>query len=288
MTIRSRIIPLKGWENAIFSAVPVPGNLRYQASRVTGAIWRGMVLRGGRSIYGLMLAACCALPAEAGPPFVTDDPEPTDPGHFEIYAFAQGSKARDGSGSSFGIDFNYGAAPDLQLTAVLPVEHDSPKNAAAASGLGNIELAAKYRFLHQDEAGWDIAVFPSVILPSASSRVGTQHASFLLPIWAERDWGDWSAFGGGGCALNRGDDSQDYCLMGWALTRHVLPSLTLGAEIVHQTADEKGGRASTGLGGGVIYDLNEHLHLLAYAGPGLQNAAETAQYSWYSSLLFTF
>ena len=29
-------------------------------------------------------------------------------------------------------------------------------------------------------------------------------------------------------------------------------------------------------------------HLLAYAGPGLQNAAETARYSWYASLLFTF
>ncbi|HTX51339.1 MAG TPA: hypothetical protein VME40_18335 [Caulobacteraceae bacterium] len=31
-----------------------------------------------------------ALPAAAvaGPPYVTDDAEPTDPGHWEIYAYA--------------------------------------------------------------------------------------------------------------------------------------------------------------------------------------------------------
>jgi hypothetical protein len=158
----------------------------------------------------------------------------------------------------------------------------------AVAGLGNVELAAKYKFLHQEAFGWDVAVFPRLFLPSASAEVGEKHFSLLLPIWAERDWGDWSTFGGGGCVLNRSGGSQDYCLMGWALTRHVLPDLQLGAEIVHQGADSKGGRASTGAGAGLIYDINEHIHLLAYAGPGLQNAAETAQTSWYTSVLFTF
>ncbi|MDR3527453.1 MAG: transporter [Rhizomicrobium sp.] len=235
---------------------------------------------------GVLLALAC--PALAGPPFVTDDPQPTDAGHFEIYAFAQGAGGQDGAGASFGIDFNYGAAPDLQLTAVLPIETDMPKQGPSVSGLGNIELAAKYKFLHQEDFGWDVAVFPRVFLPSASKAVGDQHASLLLPLWAGRDWGQWSTFGGGGCVLNRGGDAQDYCLAGWALTRHVLPNLTLGAELVHQSADVKGGRASTGAGAGLIYDFNENLHLLAYAGPGLQNTAETQKYSWYSSLLFTF
>lgn len=237
------------------------------------------------------LIACAlifVLPAKAGPPFVTDDPQPTDTGHYEIYAFAQGSAARDGSGSSYGIDFNYGAAPDLQLTAVLPLEVDMPKQGPNVAGLGNIELAAKYKFLHQEDIGWDVAVFPRVFLPSVSSNVGSKHTSFLLPLWAQKDWGSWSTFGGGGCVLNRGGDSQDYCLMGWALTRHILPDLTIGAEIVHQGADTKGGRTSTGVGGGLIYDLNDNVHLLAYAGPGLQNTAETARYTWYSSVLFTF
>lgn len=241
----------------------------------------------GRRLYPLVFL-CALAPAWAGPPFVTDDPTPTDYHHYEIYGFAQGSGARDGNSASLGGDFNYGAAPDLQLTAVLPVEIDSPKVGPTVSGFSNVELAAKYRFLHQEDSGWDVAVFPRVFLPSASSLVGNKHFSLLLPVWVGRSWDDWSTFGGGGCAINRGGSSQDYCLMGWALTRRVLPNLMIGAEIVHQTADTKGGRASTGTGVGLIYDVSDNLHLLAYGGPGLQNAAETARYSWYTSVLFTF
>lgn len=226
--------------------------------------------------------------AFAGPPFVTDDPEPTDEGHYEVYAFAQGSGARDGTSASFGIDFNYGAASDWQLTAVVPIELDSPVSGPDVAGIGNIELAAKYKFLHQEDVGWDVAVFPRVFLPSASAQVGDKQFSLLLPLWAGRDWGNWSTFGGGGCVLHRGGDAQDYCLAGWALTRRLLPNLTVGAEAVYQGADSKGGRVFTGAGAGLIYDVSENLHLLAYAGPGLQNAAENGRYSWYSSVLFTF
>jgi hypothetical protein len=156
------------------------------------------------------------------------------------------------------------------------------------AGLGNVELAAKFKFLHQEDFGWDVAVFPRLFLPNGSHEVGEDHISVLLPLWLGRNWGDWSTFGGGGCVLNRGGDSQNYCLMGWALMRRVFADLQIGAEIVHQGADSKGGRASTGLGAGLIYDVNDNVHLLAYAGPGLQNASETAHYAWYSSVLFTF
>ena len=55
-------------------------------------------------------------------------------------------------------------------------------------GLGNIELAAKYRFLHQNTFGLDVAVFPRVFLPSGSDTIGDNHTSLLLPVWAEKDW----------------------------------------------------------------------------------------------------
>jgi hypothetical protein len=226
--------------------------------------------------------------AIAGPPYVSDDPEPTDYQHYEIYLFTDGMTARDGTSGASGVDFNYGGMPDLQLTAVTPVAFDSPTAGSTVAGLGNIELAAKYRFLHQSENGWDAAVFPRVFLPSASARVGNRHASLFLPLWLEKDWGDWSTFGGGGCELNRGSGSQDFCQAGWVLARQVLPNLQIGAEIVHQTADTKGGRAATGAGVGVRYDINDNFHLLGYLGPGLQNPAETARYSWYASVLLTF
>jgi len=243
-----------------------------------------MNLRRTLIVFAMSLMPTAAL---CGPPYISDDPEPTDYEHFEVYAFAQGTVAHDGDSGAAGIDFNYGATPDLQLTAVLPLEfEDAP--GGTETGIGNIELAAKYRFAHQDDLGWDIAVFPRLFLPSASSNVGDQHTSFLLPIWLEKDFGKWSTFGGGGCELNNGNGSQNFCLAGWALTRQVLPNLQLGAEIVHQTADTRGGRASTSLGAGLKYDISDNYHFLAYIGPGLENTAETGQYNWYTSILFTF
>jgi len=226
--------------------------------------------------------------AIAGPPYISDDPEPTDYRHYEIYLFLSGTNTESGTSGATGIDFNYGAAPDVQLTAVLPLDYQTGSGASDAVGLGNIELAAKYRFLHQADIGWDVAVFPRVFLPSAANTVGERHASFLLPLWFEHDWDRWSTFGGGGCTIDRGDGAKDSCLAGWALTRQVLPDLQLGAEIVHQTATTKGGRDTTGIGFGLRYDLNDTYHLLAYAGPGLQNAATTDRYTWYASILFTF
>ena len=241
-----------------------------------------------RFTASLLVVPLVSSLAWAGPPFVSDDPEPTDYQHYEIYLFTGGTNARDGTDGAAGLDFNYGATPNLQLTAVFPIEFESASGASTVAGLGNIELAAKYRFVHQADGGWDVAIFPRVFLPSGSAKLGDRHLSLLIPLWAGKDWGDWSTFGGGGCVLNNGGESQNFCLAGWALTRRMLPNLRLGAEVVHQTADTKGGRASTGMGGGLIYDINDNYHLLAYAGPGLQNADETGRTSWYASILFTF
>ena len=38
----------------------------------------------------------------------------------------------------------------------------------------------------------------------------------------------------------------------------------------------------------MIYDLDENYHLMAYAGPGLQDTAQTGRYDWYAALLLTF
>jgi len=229
-----------------------------------------------------------AAPAIAGPPYMTDDPETTDYRHFEIYTFSQGTAAQNGIDGEGGIDFNYGGGPNLQLTATLPVGYGFPAAGPALAGLSNVELAAKYRFLTQENFGLDVAVFPRVFLPSASPDVGEPHASYLLPIWVQKDWQQWSAFGGGGCELNRGGDSQDFCLMGAAVTRQLSDNWQVGMELFHQTADTKGGAATTSLGAGVIYNVNETFHLLGYLGRGIQNADATDRYNWYGAVLFTF
>jgi hypothetical protein len=226
-------------------------------------------------------------PALAGPPYVSDDPEPTDYGHFEIYAFASGVQTMNGASGQAGIDFNYGAAPDLQLTATLPAGFGQPVGDTSHIGLGNFQLAAKYRFLHQDGFGLDVSFFPRLFLPSSASTVGDPHPSVLLPLWLEKDWGKWTIFGGGGCAIST-DSSENHCLAGGVVTREVLPKLRLGIEASYQTAQANGTPSSTALGMGAQYDLTEHYHLLGYFNRGVQNPDETDQYSWYAALLFTF
>ena len=241
-----------------------------------------------KSAFAVVVLFTLARPALAGPPYVSDDPEPTDYKHFEIYTFSNGTATRGGIGGASGIDFNYGAAPDLQLTATLPAGFDRATAGMTNFGLSNIELAAKYRFLHQDSFGLDVSVFPRVFLPSGSSAVGNSSASLLLPVWVQKDWaGGWSAFGGGGCVFSA-RSPQNFCLTGGVVTYQLLPKLQLGGELFYQTADGTGTPASTSLGVGLRYDINDNYHLLGYVRRGIQNADETDQYSWYASVLFTF
>jgi hypothetical protein len=140
---------------------------------------------GSRSIRMMGMAGGISIlltqSAVAGPPYVSDDPEPTDYKHFEIYTFTSGTTTRDGTTGQSGIDFNYGAAPDLQLTATLPQGY-SQTIGGTSIGASNVELAAKYRFLHQDGFGLDVSIFPRVFLPSGSNLIGDNRVSLLIPV----------------------------------------------------------------------------------------------------------
>jgi hypothetical protein len=118
--------------------------------------------------------------------------------------------------------------------------------------------------------------------------VGNRTASLLLPVWVQKDWtGGWSAFGGGGCVIS-GRAAQNFCEVGGVVTYQILPKLQIGPELFHQTADGSGTPPSTSLGVGFRYDISDTYHLLGYIRRGIQNTSETDQYSWYTSVLFTF
>jgi len=67
-----------------------------------------------RRTLPFLLAVLAVSPASAGPPFLTDDPEPTETGHWEIYGplVEADGKGADYSGSA-GVELNYGAAENL-------------------------------------------------------------------------------------------------------------------------------------------------------------------------------
>jgi hypothetical protein len=229
-----------------------------------------------------MLLSALLLPqaALAGPPFLTDDPEPTDTGQWEIYGpLLEAEGSGETFEGAFGAEFNYGAAKDIQLTLGLTSAY-THEASGWRWGAGDLEASVKYRFFHDEAAGLQIAFFPGITLPTASNGMGSDHVTALLPIWAQQDLGQWSIFGGGGYAVNPGSGNRDFWTGGIGLTRHFGDRLVLGVEADRQGPDTMDGRALTSLGLGAIYDFPGPLRLLASGGPMLADGGENGFHSF--------
>lgn len=219
------------------------------------------------------LAGAAPEAAHAGPPFVTDDPEPTDLHKWEIYNFVSGTHENGVTSADFGVDLNYGAVKDVQITATLPlhVETGQPVDT------GDVELAVKVKFLHQKEGSLvpDLAVFPRVFLPTGR---GSSRAQVLLPLWAQKDWGKWSLFGGGGYMLNPGPGNRNYPQWGLVLNRQVRAGWQLGLEYYGASRASDDERFIQGVNLATTIHLKGPFSLLGAFGQGL-NRRQTIFYS---------
>jgi hypothetical protein len=149
---------------------------------------------------------------------------------------------------------------------------DAPRGFSAdglRAGPGDVQLAVKYKFLHQADDGWvpDVAVFPRLFVPTATPPLGTGRLSLLLPIWAERDTGPWSVFGGGGYQINPGPEQDNFWQGGIAVSRTLGKRLSLGAEVFVQSREAADDPGFTAVNVAATYKLVEHWSLLASAGP---------------------
>jgi hypothetical protein len=241
----------------------------------------------------LCLMVLAAPSASGGPPFRTDDPETVDFRHYEITLFSQEAKTNQGwLGVLPSLEVNYGALPNLQLHVIVPVGYVAPSGGHIGIALGDIELGAKYRFIVPDENDWfpQVGVFPAIEVPVGNQPLGfsTGHAQVFLPIWLQKDFDPWTVYGGGGYWINPGAGNRNYTFAGVALWRKITDQLRLGLEVFHQTSPADGVKEGTGFNAGLTYDFSADWHLLASAGSGLTNRAETNQFSYYLGLQLTF
>lgn len=236
------------------------------------------------AVVGAVLALAPVF-AAAGPPYVTDDPQPTDLGHWENYAFVSGVHTPGQTTGQAGLDLNYGGFKDTQLTAVIPMNY-----AGGFVGTGDVELAVKYKVLHQSDGTLmpDVAVFPRLFVPLQNSRFGPDRAQLFLPVWMEKDWGKWSLFGGGGYDVNPGGEMRNFWQSGVVLTRDVGKQASLGVEVYHQTPATPDARDYTGVNLGAIYKLTSRWTLMGAGGPGVQNARQGGLYDFYLALVATY
>ena len=237
------------------------------------------------------LAACLlvgSLTAWAGPPFVTDDPEPVDYQHWEFYIASQHTRTSDGwTGTAPHLELNYGVVTNVQLHLIAPLAYNAPSGGGKRYGYGDTELGVKFRFLQEMERWPQIGIFPLLEIPtgSKSAGLGSGQVQAFLPGWLQKSYGDWTIYGGGGYGLNPGAGNEDYGYAGVVVQRQVMKNVLLGAEIYHRTTLTTGGRADTAFNLGTVIDFTEHQHLLLSAGRSLDGPTD---FQCYVAWQFTF
>lgn len=228
----------------------------------------------------------------AGPPFITDDPDPVNYQSWEINNAVVGTRVA-GQTSAFApqIDANYGILPGVQF-------HFQPQMAYYSApgqhawGLGDTELGLKYRLTPADapEGSWEASLYPLVELPTgdANRNLGSGTWREFLPLWVQTVRGNWTFYGGGGYWFNGGVFGQNAWQLGAVALYQFTPKLQLGGELMTLTATTIGGQSTRGFNVGGNYALTEGYSLLFSLGQGLINVSTTDQASFYLALQITY
>ncbi len=162
-------------------------------------------------LSGLALGGAASV-ALAGPPFLTDDPDPVPYHHWEAYAFTTLDRTRS-TNTVVGpaVEVNNGVAPNTQLHLIIPATYFS-QDGMSARGLGDVEAGVKYRFLEETKSRPEIGTFPQVELPTGdqSKGLGNGRTWVKVPLWLQKSFGPWTTYGGGGYAYNPAPGQRNY------------------------------------------------------------------------------
>lgn len=218
------------------------------------------------------------------PPFLTDDPEPVDYKHWEVYFASFFNNDRSGYiGSAPHVEINYGVVPNVQLHIIAPLTYSRAVLGALHYGYGDTELGVKWRFAQEGAHKPMVGIFPLIEVPTGDTErgLGSGQTTIFLPLWIQKSWGPWTTYGGGGYWYNPGPGNHDYGFLGWLLQKSVTRQLTIGTELFYDTAATVGAPTRTSVNVGLIYDFDEGHHLLFSAGDDIHGTGRGQSYVAY-------
>ena len=224
----------------------------------------------------------------AGPPWRTDDPEPVELGHWEVYLASQGDiHSSEFIATAPHIEVNYGAIQDVQLHVIAPFAYSKPTDGSGRYGYADMEVGAKYRFIQETDSRPQVGTFPILVLPTDAFRENGQASEMqvFLPLWIQKSWGSWKTYGGGGYWLHSGSGNRNYWFAGWQVQNDVSDFLTCGVELNYQTASETDGHSTTGCSVGAVLNFNEHHHVLFAVGQDLTASPNHTFYVGYQLVI---
>jgi hypothetical protein len=129
---------------------------------------------------------------------ITDDPGTPGPGKWEInLATAFEHRSDETSLDLPEIDLNYGVGEHIQLTLQTAPVLLKRDDHGPIGGLGGTETAVKWRFLDEDNSGFDVSMFPRVIFNVTQSSVRRGLAEdgtrFQIPFEVAKTFGRFHA-----------------------------------------------------------------------------------------------
>ena len=111
-------------------------------------------------VAGVACASGQAL-AQGGPPLITNDPDTPGNGNWEINLAVAGAHSHTGwDVAAPDLDVNYGLGDRIQLSVHMPWNHQRLDHEQWQSGAGPVELAVRWRFVDEEQAGFSMAIQP--------------------------------------------------------------------------------------------------------------------------------
>jgi hypothetical protein len=177
--------------------------------------------------------------AQGGPPLLTDDPGTPGAGHSELNIAFGIEKSKGESLYDVPLfDFNYGVGERFQLKFEVPWLIRNETLESTRSGLGNLLLGFKGRFLDEHQTGVDMSVYPQVnfntTAHSRRSGLVPEGMEILLPAEVAKDLGPVSVNLELGCLLR--EEGEEEWVWGFALSRKVTNEIEVLGEVHGETA----------------------------------------------------
>jgi hypothetical protein len=236
-------------------------------------------MRVAAALSIIFLATCRAW---GGPPFVTDDPNPTDVHHFEIDFFSTYIHSAGGdTGQMPGVEIDYGIIPDVSLQLIPSSAYARASGGSSQYGYGDTVVGGTYRFLHETEVLPEAALVPVITLQTGDAHrgLGNGYTQIFFPIWFQKSFGKWTDYGGGGFGYNPGH--RNFVQLGDVLEYEIYNHLTLGGEIYNETESDAGQRGHLAFNLGGSFNFDEHNHILFSAGRDILGDNRFATYVAY-------
>jgi hypothetical protein len=185
-----------------------------------------------------LLCAPIAVRAQAGPPFITNDPGTPGDANWEINIASAQSISRGSAAYQVPqIDLNYGLGRSVQLTYEVPYVLQTDGQ-SRQSGWSNAFPGIKWRFFDQGEGGWQLSIFPQMEANAPSSAqqkgIAVSGPRFLLPLEATKRLGPIDVDFEAGYYFPKHGVSER--ILGLVVGRSVTERLDLGVEVYNDRA----------------------------------------------------